>query len=195
MAAEWYRQQIKNNNYLSPIGFKFIIEKSPKTSYLCQTASIPEISVGEIEIPTPFLKYPIEGNFKYSSLSFQFLVDEDLDNYLEIHNWMRALGVPYSYQERTQFEDAIIRRTSNNVDKNIFSDGTLQVLTNNLTSNFDVVFTDMFPVSLSTLDFDATIGDNNYLSANVTFRYTYYEIRVPSTTNRKTKSFWDPEGS
>ena len=195
MSAEWYKQQIRNNNYLSPIGFKFLIEKSPKTSFLCQSANIPEISLGEIDIPTPFVKFPIEGNFQYGSLNFQFLVDEDLDNYLEIHNWMRALGVPYSFEERAEFEDAIVRRTSNNIDRNIFSDGTLQILTNNLTSNFEVVFTDMFPTSLSTLDFDSTVDDNNFLTANVSFQYTYYEIRVPNTTKRKTKSFWDPEGS
>jgi hypothetical protein len=195
MSANWYQQQLKNNNYLSPIGFKFVIEKAPKTSYLCQTASIPEISVGEVEIPTPLIPYPIEGNFKYGSLNFQFLVDENLENYLEIHNWMRALGVPYSFAERGEFEDAVRRQVDRTNDRNIVSDGTLLVQTNNFTSNFDIVFVDMFPTSLSTLDFDATIDDNNFLTANVTFAYTYYEIRLPNQSTRRDKSWWEPEGS
>jgi hypothetical protein len=194
MAANWYQQQLKNNNYLSPIGFKFVIEKAPKTSYLCQTASIPEISVGEVDIPTPLIAYPIEGNFRYGDLSFQFLVDENLENYLEIHNWMRALGVPYAFSERGEFEDSVRRQVDRTNDRNIVSDGTLQVQTNNFTSNFDIVFVDMFPTSLSTLDFDATIDDNNFLTANVTFAYTYYEIRLPNQTKRRDKSWWEPEG-
>jgi hypothetical protein len=194
MSANWYKQQLQNNNYLSPIGFKFFIEKAPKTSYLCQTASIPEISIGEIDIPTPFIAYPIEGNFRYGDLSFQFLVDENLENYLEIHNWMRALGVPYNFTERREFEDAVKKTFDRVNDRNIFSDGTLSVQTNNFTSNFDLVFVDMFPTSLSTLDFDATIDDNNFLTANVTFAYTYYEIRLPNQTKRRDKSWWEPEG-
>jgi hypothetical protein len=119
----------------------------------------------------------------------QFLVDENLENYLEIHNWMRALGVPYDFEERREFEKA----TSIKNERNIFSDGTLQVLTNNLTSNFHVVFINMFPVSLSTLEFDATIGDNNYMTARVSFKYAYYELRTPNG-ERKTLSNWNPEG-
>jgi hypothetical protein len=190
MSATWYEQQIKNNNYLSPIGFKFTIQKAPKTSYLCQSTSIPDISVGEVGIPTPFIRYPIEGNFQYGNFDMQFLVDENLENYLEIHNWMRALGIPYDFEERREFEDA----TSVKNQRNIFSDGTLEVLTNNLTSNFHVVFINMFPVSLSTLEFDATVGDNNFMNARVSFKYAYYELRTPNG-GRKTMSNWNPEGS
>jgi len=195
MAANWYEQQIKNNNYLSPIGFKFLIEKAPKTTFLCQTASIPDISLGEVDIPTPFTAFPIEGNFKYGELNFKFLIDENLENYLEIHNWMRALGVPFDFTERRQFERAVQKIEDRQKDRNIFSDGTLIVQTNNLTSNFDIVFTDMFPTTLSTLEFDATVTDNNFMTAQVSFAYTYYEIRPQGQTKRRTKSWWNPTGT
>jgi hypothetical protein len=64
------------------------------------------------------------------------------------------------------------------------SDGTLQVLNNNNIANFDVVFEDMFPVSLSTLDFNVTNTDTDYLTASVTFKYLLYEIR---NTNQRTR--------
>lgn len=195
MAANWYEQQIHNNNYLSPIGFKFLIQKAPKTSFLCQTASIPQINLGDVKVPTPFTPFPIEGNFQYGELSFRFLIDENLENYLEVHNWMRALGVPYDFKERRDFENEVIRIEDRTRDRNIFSDGTLIVQTNNLTSNFDIVFVDMFPTSLSTLDFDATVGDNNFMTAQVSFAYTYYEIRPNNSMRRRTKSWWDPEGT
>jgi len=74
---------------------------------LCQSASIPEISLGEIPVPNYLVPIPAEGNFRYSPLSLTFLVDEDLENYIQIHNWMRALGVPTDFKERASFEDAV----------------------------------------------------------------------------------------
>ena len=38
--------------------------------------------------------------------------------------------------------------------------GTLQVLNNNNNANFDVVFKNLFPINLSTLQFDVTAGDS-----------------------------------
>ena len=76
--------------------------------------------------------------------------------------------------------------------RNIFSDGTLQVLTNNLNNNFDIQFIDLIPTSLSTLDFDVTTSETNFLTASVTFTYTYYEIRKPNM-GRIVDSAWYTE--
>ena len=189
MSAKWYDEQVKNNNYLSPIGFKFILEKAPKVSYLCQSVSIPEINLGDVKIPSPFLQYPIEGNITYGSLNLTFLVDEDMTNYLQMHNWIRALGVPHDFTERARFEDAV-RYSGSDADRNIFSDGTLTVLTNSMNSNFDVQFVDLIPTSLSTLDFDATVSETEFFKANVTLVYSYYEIRKLNTSYRLADSVW-----
>lgn len=190
MAAHWYKQQVSNNNYLSPIGFKFILEKAPKVAYLCQSASIPEISLGEISVPNYLVPIPAEGNFQYSPLSMTFLVDENLENYIQLHNWMRALGVPTDFKERASFEDAVKYRGTYKKDRNIFSDGTLQVLTNNHVNNFDIQFIDMFPTSLSTLEFDATVSETDFFRATVSFTYTYYEIRPVNGDGRIIDSAW-----
>ncbi len=69
MAATWYEKELKNKNFLAPIGFKLTLEKAPKAAFLCQTANIPTIQVGEIDIPTRGLvQYPIDGNIKYGVL-------------------------------------------------------------------------------------------------------------------------------
>ena len=39
-----------------------------------------------------------------------------------------------------------------------------------------VKFSDMFPVSLSTLEFSAQENDYTYFTATVTFKYLLYEI-------------------
>ena len=180
--ANWYEDQLSNRNFLSPIGFLFILDKARKVSFLCQKAEIPTVELGQVEIPTRGLvPIPVEGNMRYSEFSIEFIVDEDLRNYMQIHNWMRALGTPQEFKERRVWLDKYADSPSEDPR---FSDATLQVLNNNNIANFDVVFKDMFPVSLSSLPFDVTGGDNDYFTSTATFRYTLYEIR---NTNTQTK--------
>ena len=59
---------------------------------------------------------------------------------------------------------------------NVYSDGVLQILTNTENLQYNVMFKDMFPVSLSDLEFDSTDTDIQYFSASVTFKYSVYTI-------------------
>ena len=181
--ANWYQEQLTNKNFLSPIGFLFILDKASKVSFLCQKAEIPTVTLGEVQIPTRGLvPIPVEGNMRYSDFSIEFIVDEDLENYMQLHNWMRALGTPQEFKERKLWRDAYSDAPSQDPR---FSDATLQVLNNNNVANFDVVFKDLFPVDLSTLSFDVTGGDNDYFTATATFKYTLYEIRNVNSQTRR----------
>jgi hypothetical protein len=181
--ANWYQDQLTNKNFLSPIGFLFILEKARKTSFLCQRAAIPDISLGSVDIPTRgMIPIPMEGNIVYGEFSMDFIVDEDLRNYMEIHNWIRALGVPDNVGERQAFVRAN-QKTPTQDPK--YSDGTLQVLNNNNIANFDVVFKNMFPTSLSTVNFDVTGDDNDFLTATANFKYLLYEVRDKNRLTRR----------
>jgi len=181
--ANWYEDQLTNRNFLSPIGFLFILDKARKVSFLCQKAEIPTINLGEVNIPTRGLvPIPVEGNMRYSDFTVEFIVDEDLENYMQIHNWMRALGTPQELKERKVWKDSHSDAPSQDPR---FSDATLQVLNNNNIANFDVVFKDLFPIDLSTLSFDVTGGDNDYFTATATFKYTLYEIRNVNSQTRR----------
>ena len=188
MAATWYEKELKNKNFLSPIGFKLILDKARKVAFLCQQANIPTIDVGEIPIPTRGLvQYPIDGNIRYGELSLSFLIDENLENYLEIHNWMRALGTPNDLDEREKW---IQEKKLPNVQfaaayKSLVSDITLVALNNNMNAAFEVLFKDAFPTNLSTIGFDVTQTDNQFFTAEVTFRYTLYEIRAINSGSRR----------
>lgn len=181
--ANWYSDQLTNRNFLSPIGFLFTLDKARKVSFLCQRAEIPTITLGDVNIPTRGLvPIPIEGNITYGEFNVEFIVDEDLKNYMEIHNWMRALGTPQSIDDRVAF------KTENQItttQEYRYSDGTLQILNNNNRVNFDVVFKGLWPVSLSTLSFDVTGSDNDFFTASVTFKYTLYEVREKNSQTRR----------
>ena len=181
--ANWYQDQLTNKNFLSPIGFLFILDKAQKVSFLCQKAEIPTLILGDVQIPTRGLvPIPVEGNMRYSDFTIEFIVDENLENYMQIHNWMRALGTPQELKERKLWRDQ--HQDSPTQDPR-FSDATLQVLNNNNVANFDVVFKDLFPSDLSTLSFDVTGSDNDYFTATATFKYTLYEIRNVNSQTRR----------
>ena len=93
MPAEWYKEQIVNRNFLSPVGFKLDLEIFRGVDFFCQSASIPEISMPYTEVPTPFRNIPItpSGGVSYGDLNIRFIIDEELVNYLSIHNWITGI--------------------------------------------------------------------------------------------------------
>ena len=181
--SNWYQDQLTNKNFLSPIGFVFLLEKAQKTSFLCQKATMPTITLGNVDIPTAgMVPIPVEGNIVYGDLDIEFIVDEDLRNYMEIHNWIRALGTPQNYGERKAWEN--LNSTPGTNDPR-FSDATLQVLNNNNIANFDVLFKSLWPTSLSSLPFDVTGSDTSYFTASATFKYILFEVRNVSSMTRR----------
>ena len=172
--------QIENRNFLAPVGFKFNLQRSPSVAYFCNQANIPDISLGVATQPNYLRDIPTPGDkMDFGDLSLRFLVDEDLTNYMEIQKWMRGLGFPESLQEFDEFEkdgrNRLPKRYASFGDQ-IYSDGTLQILSSNLVAKFNVNFTELFPYSLSTLAFDATDTDIEYFTAEVNFKYTMYNL-------------------
>ena len=170
--------QIENRNFLSPTGFKFLLKRSPKVAFFCNQANIPDLNLGIANQPTYLKDIDTPGDkITFGDLSLRFLVDENLENYMEIQNWIRGLGYPESVQEFRNLNSAgLIQGRYENDRQNIYSDGTLQVLSSSLVSKFQVFFKDLFPYSLQTLTFDATDTDIQYFTADVSFKYTIYNI-------------------
>jgi len=173
------RDQIENRNFLSPTGFKFSLKRSPKVAFFCNQANVPDLTLGVAIQPTFLKDIDTPGDkVVFGDLNLRFLVDEDLTNFMEIQNWIRGLGYPESLKQFHDLESgAVLPNTSYAKEgDNIYSDGTLQILSSNLVAKFNVNFRDLFPYSLSTLTFDATNTDIQYFTADVSFKYTLYDI-------------------
>ena len=56
------------------------------------------------------------------------------------------------------------------------TDGTLSILTSNMNVQAEVRFENMFPLSLSGIEFDSSLTDVEYATATVSFRYDLYSI-------------------
>ena len=171
---------IENRNFLSPVGFKFGLKRAPAAAFFCNEANIPDMTLGIAEQPSYLRDIPVPGDkIQFGDLSIRFLVDEDLSNYMEIQNWIRGLGYPATLKEFDDLEKQDYLYGAKPFDQRgdqIYSDGTLQILSSNLVPKFNVKFRDLFPYSLSTMSFDATDTDIEYFTADATFKYTLYTL-------------------
>ena len=166
-----------NKNFLSPVGFKFVIGRTPNVDYFCQAASIPEVSIGVREIPTPVKDYSVPGDkMTCGDLSLRFLVNEDMDNYFEIYKWLKGLTNPKSQTNFQKYINTVDEKGRSSQFMKTMSDARLLVLNSNYNSIATINFYNIFPTSLTTLEFDASATDINYFTAEVNFRYTIYEI-------------------
>ena len=173
--------QPSTRSFLSPLGFKFVIKKTPHINYFVQAVSLPSIQLNKTEIPTPFIKLPLAGDhLDFGELTVTYKVDEDLKNYLEIYNWMIGIGFPDSFD---QYKAADNIRTNRNTGlvpamsgQGIFSDATLTILSSAMNPIHNITFINAFPTSLSELNFTTTDNDVNYLTSTVSFAYQKYTI-------------------
>ena len=165
MAAEWYKAQPKNRNFLNPIGFILKLEKFEGVDFFCQTANVPDVTMPITEVPTRFRNVPIipGGGVSYGDFSVTFIVDEDLTNYNSVLKWIRDNGNA----------DEMLRSTE---EKDIYTDAQLHIVTSQYNPAFIVEFKNIFPVSLSSLRFDATMTDVEYLTAEVTFKHQQFFV-------------------
>ena len=174
MSNSAFGKQIQNRNFLSGVAFKFNLAKFPKVDFFSNSARIPELSL-ELATQASYLKnIDVPGErLNYGDFTLRFLVDENMENYISIYDWLTGLGFPETTKE---FADLIKDKDGQRDAKEAFCDGTLRILNSNFREVAKVKFNDLFPTSLTSLDFDATNTDVQYFTAEATFKYTLYKI-------------------
>lgn len=161
-----------NINFLSPLSFTFRIKKIPTVNFFVQKVNIPQISFNAPQVYNPMVRTPITGDhLNYEPLEVTFKVDEDLKNYIEVFDWIRAMTYPETPEQYKQ-----IRRESPMSGNGIYSDVSIIVHSSTKMPNYEIVFTDAIPVSLSGLFFQTTDTDVKYITGTATFKYTNYSF-------------------
>jgi len=158
-------RQPTNTNYLNPTFFRFYLQRVTGVTYFCQAVNLPGLSVPSLSSSTYFADAKYAGaKPNYDDLTVRFIVDEDLVNWREIHDWMK------SFANSDDFLDY-----SGSEDKH-HSDATLALTTSGMNTNLEVKFKNCFPINLSSIDFDSAVTDLDSITAEVTFSYDTYEI-------------------
>ena len=86
---------------------------------------------------------------------------------------MTGLGFPETPQ---QFIDKTTDEDGGRDLEEQFCDGSLHILNSNYRDVAIIKFFNLFPVGLTSLEFDATETDINYFTAEANFKYTVYNI-------------------
>ena len=147
-----------NINFLSPLNYKIVVGKIPNIEYFCTGVTIPEIS---IEGSNPTYSTPTRDirvyshKLEYSTLSINTIVDEDLENYTEIYDWIK---------------DLVFSDDTSPLEKS--SDITLIIMNSKNNSVKKMRFTNAFPVSIGSLEFNSMNESVEYITTNITFEFT-----------------------
>jgi len=173
--------QPTNRNFLTPSGFSFQVQRAPKVTYYGNLVTLPGVTLPTVVQNTYLKENPLPGDqLEFEDLRLRFLVDANLENYMEIQNWLRGLGFPESLEEIYDFQEQdspYKRGQPERSQLNLYSDGTLTILDQLSNPKFKVYFKDLFPINLTTLTFDATLQSEEFFTAEVSFKYTIYDIR------------------
>ena len=183
-----YAQGLENRNFLSPIGFRFLITRLRGVDFFCNQVTLPSLGMNAPTQFTGLNKIPQPGDeLEYGDLVIRFLVDENMKNYYQVHDWMREITTPKRAKEfrfdRTSLKSKNAPPEDRSMPDNQWrSDCSLLILSSNYNTVSEIMFRDAFPVNLTTLTFDATQADVQYLTAEVTMKYTYFDYEVRPAT-------------
>ena len=172
-------------NYLRPNAFRFSIKDLPNVAYSCQSANLPSLNLGFAVQPTPFLDIPRIGDKNtFVDFTIRFLISEDMSNYLELFEWLIALGFPNNYNQYKSFTGDRLSRFPfykngrGDTESLALSDGTLTILDSNNVPKTNIILKDLFPVSVEALDFDVTSSAVDYFVGIASFKYTSFTIEA-----------------
>ena len=154
---------------LQPL-FKLTFDKLPNVAYTSYSVSLPAVSLNQILQPTPFRDRPIPGDkLNFEPLTLNYIVQENLANYLELYNWMKGIG------RTTDTEDY---KNYKALNQNQYSDGQLVILSNKYNPLVKVTFVDCWPTNIGTLTYDAQASEAVTITSDVTFNYSYFKVEA-----------------
>lgn len=166
-----------NQNFLQPNKFTLNFSRLPNTQFFCQSVSVPGISLSEIAQNTPFVDLYIPGEKAiYDLLNVTFYIDEELVAWREIHDWIRAMTFPTEYAEYRELARLNKFVSSERDAKPQFSDASVVLLSSSNYPYYRFNFHDVFPTSISTFIMNTQDDPSTIITADATFRYTYYDV-------------------
>ena len=140
-----------------------MIDKIPNVNFFCQSCNLPGLSAGQFLQVTPLRDMPIAGDkVQMNELRVRFIIDEELQNWLEVYNWIKGITFPEDLEQYNSEET--------------YSDGFLTILTSNKNVQYVAKFTNLFPVDLTDIEMSSDVADAEVVAADATFAYTTYNV-------------------
>lgn len=167
--------QIQNTNFLQSTKFTMSFDRLPAVEYFLQEVNVPGMTLSALSSPTPFVDLKIPGDkIEYDTLKMTFLIDEEMKTWLEIYAWIQAMAFPENFDQYKNLKN--LGRVPQFSRQPQYSNGTLNILTALNNIKFQVNYVDLFPVSLSSIEFNSTDENTTTMVATAEFGFTYFSI-------------------
>ena len=177
-------------DYSQQSQFKVFLPLFPTTEWFVVRANIPGVSLGQAVQTTPLLDMPIIGDkLTYDDFYVTFLVDEELKNYTEMHDWLVNCAAP---QERSQFRGkerpaGIPKRPQTEImdlilgnvkesDRDLYSNLDLFIMSSKNNPVVKIQMVEAFPISLTNIEYSHQESDVTYAECTATFAFSYFTI-------------------
>jgi hypothetical protein len=159
-------------NFLSPLNFRLMLKRAPSLNFYAQRVSIPPVEVKGVGVQNPFTEIFHHGDdMSFGDFEVTFAVDEDLENYLEIYNWLRGLAKPSTPAEYRALKAGDPLR-----GLGLASGITLLIMSSAKRPLAEIDFHNCIPTNLSGMTFDTTLSDVDYVTATASFRYDIFDV-------------------
>jgi hypothetical protein len=171
-------QQPTTFDYAQNSQFRVSFPNYPKVTYFCTAVTIPGISLTAVDRPTSLANIPMVGDtVTYENFDMSFIVDENLENYREIYDWMMNIGFPDSHSQFRGQERRDRSGISRLGDRELYDDLMITVLSSKNNAVVVVRLYEAWPVQLSGLEYTQTGTDTEYLTCDVSWAYTHYDFK------------------
>ena len=167
----------QNQNLAQASKFVLNFDRLSDMMFFCTAVNLPGMNMGNAMQQTPFKDDPIPGDkIIYENLNIHFLIDEDLQSWTHIADWMKGVSFPDDFK---QYQNLTLQQKLqiNNIgNKPQYSDAGLIIYNNKNNPKIIVKFTDVFPVSLSSIEYNSQISAESVLTGTASFLFKGYEI-------------------
>jgi hypothetical protein len=147
------------------------------TQFFCQAINLPGVSTNPTGFDTPFSNLPIPGDkIQYEPLVIEFLIDEELQSWRVIYEWIYGISFPTEFAEYKNLKD--LSRFSQDLKHPQYADAELILLSASNNPKIRIKFVDLFPISLGGISLDLRLDSSHIITASATFKYSRYNIEI-----------------
>lgn len=160
---------LNNVNLLQPTSFKLVVDRKhyKNLEFFCQSVMLPSLSAVPVEIPyRRITSIPFAADkLTYGELTANILLDENMNSYIELYNWMHRL---------VELNEVSPSERASGVPT--YADITVAILSSHNNTTRNIRYQDCIPTLLGDVSLEAATGDVTPVVIPVSFKFSKFTI-------------------
>ena len=172
--------------------FRLFLPIFPTTNWFVTRCNIPGVSMGQGIQATSLIDIPLVGDkLTYDDFYCTFIVDEQLKNYTELHDWLVNIGFPSDHSDfnakarpdqfkrpQQTIKDIETDAVYSDTDRDLYCNIDLFILSSKNNPLVKVQMIESFPTSLTNIEYSSQETDTGYAECTATFAFSYFTIEA-----------------